>query len=55
MDQLLDELKTKLIEVDNLIGNILDNEPELECGEYGKVVAEVFQDLNWIDFCCITE
>lgn len=51
----LDELKAKLIEVDNLIENILDDEPESECGKYGKAVAEVFQNLNWIDFCCITE
>lgn len=54
MDQ-LDELKAKLIEVDNLIGNILDDEPAEKVGEYGKAVAELFKDLNWIDFCCITE
>lgn len=30
----LDELKAKLIEVDNLIENILDDEPESECGKY---------------------
>lgn len=51
----LAELKEKLLETDNLIGSILDDEPADKVGEYGKAVAELFQDLSWIDFCCITE
>lgn len=53
--EMLDELKEKLLEADNLIGSILDDEPADKIGEYGKAVAELFKDLNWIDFCCITE
>ena len=51
----LDELKIKLAEVDRLIGNILDSEPESEHGKYGKEIGALFQDMSWIDFCCITE
>lgn len=51
----LDELKMKLAEVDRLIGDILDSEPESEHGKYGKEIGVLFQDMNWIDFCCITE
>ena len=51
----LDELKIKLAEVDRLIGDILDSEPESERGKYGKEIGALFQDMSWIDFCCITE
>ena len=51
----LDKLKIKLAEVDRLIGDILDSEPESERGKYGKEIGELFQDMSWIDFCCITE
>lgn len=51
----LDELKIKLAEVDRLIGDILDSEPESERGKYGKEIGALFQEMNWIDFCCITE
>ena len=51
----LDELKMKLAEVDRLIGDILDSEPESEHGKYGKEIGALFQDMSWIDFCCITE
>lgn len=51
----LDELKIKLAEVDRLIGDILDSEPESEHGKYGKEIGALFQDMSWIDFCCITE
>lgn len=51
----LDELKMKLAEVDRLIGDILDSEPESEHGKYGKEIGTLFQDMSWIDFCCITE
>ena len=51
----LDELKIKLAEVDRLIGDILDSEPESEHGKYGKEIGALFQEMNWIDFCCITE
>ena len=51
----LDEWKMKLAEVDRLIGDILDSEPESEHGKYGKEIGALFQDMSWIDFCCITE
>ena len=51
----LDELKMKLAEVDRLIGDIPDSEPESEHGKYGKEIGALFHDMSWIDFCCITE
>ena len=44
----LDELKIKLAEVDRLIGDILDSEPESEHGKYGKEIGALFQEMNWI-------
>lgn len=51
----LEELRSKLEEVDCLIGEILDSEPEADRGKYGQEIGKIFENLNWIDFCCITE
>lgn len=50
-----EEVQVKLEEVDRLIGELLDSEPEEKRGEYGKEISSMFQELNWIDFCCVTE
>ena len=43
----LDELKIKLAEVDRLIGDILDSEPESEHGKYGKEIGGKVMSLNF--------
>lgn len=51
----LHELETELLKADQMIQDILDSEPEANCGEYGKRVAKLFETLNWLDFCCIQD
>ena len=50
-----EELKEKLIEVDRLVGDILDSEPESARGEYGRTIADLCRKLDWIDFCCVVD
>lgn len=50
-----EKLEEKLIEVDCMIGEILDNEPESARGEYGRKIADLCRKLDWIDFCCVVD
>jgi len=50
-----EELDSKLIEVDRLVGDILDSEPASARGEYGKKIAALCRKLDWIDFCCVVD
>ena len=50
-----EELESKLIEVDRLVGDILDSEPASARGEYGRKIADLCRKLDWIDFCCVVD
>lgn len=50
-----EELESKLIEVDRLVGDILDSEPAPARGEYGRKIADLCRKLDWIDFCCVVD
>ena len=50
-----EELEEKLIEVDRLVGDILDSEPAAASGEYGRKIAGLCRKLDWIDFCCVVD
>lgn len=45
----LAELQEKINELDSLIGDTLDNEPEEAVGTYGAKIQELFNNTSWID------
>lgn len=49
IEERLSELKSKIEELDYLISDTLDNEPESENGTYGNMIKELFNDTSWLD------
>lgn len=49
IDERLNEISTKIKELDSLIDDTLDNEPEAERGTYGTKIKQLFEDASWLD------
>lgn len=45
------EIKKKVEELDNLIDDTLNNEPQEACGTYGNAILKLFKDTAWLDVC----
>lgn len=52
IDEKFDKLQQMIQEMDSLVGEILDSEPEEAAGTYGSKIQKLFSDASWID-CCI--
>lgn len=55
IEKRLNSISEKIHELDSLIGDALDNEPDSERGNYGKRIQALFSDTNWIDVVIISE
>lgn len=55
IDSRLEEIKAKIIELDNLIDDTLENDtnPNNE-PNYGQMIGKLFDDTKWID-CVFNE
>jgi len=47
------EIKQKAAELDRLISETLDNEPDNSTCSYGKLISDCFADCEWIDVTII--
>lgn len=55
IDDRLQEIRQKAMELDKLISDTLDSEPEVLDGVYGELIANCFIDCEWLEMCFISE